>query len=362
MNLLMLAKRFGSGKDAILDDFGRQVRLAENLVRLGNKVDLVAADYVKHKKLKKNLNGVDVDVVPLSFFSFLSYVLRLRKKISYGKYDAVIASSDPVFGVAAYLAAGKTAVVYDVQDDYGSYRSSRIPFLRLLEKKVIRKSILVTAVSKTLEKDVKKYNNTTIVIENGIDSRLIKPIPQLKSRKKYGLPEKGIIIAYAGSEDPYKVSIDFIIKGFNLFRQKNPNAYLLLIGDGNISFVNRHRDKGVMAFDSVSYKSLMELLSSADVFLLPYKDTMFTKMSMPYKLSEYMAFSKPIVCSDFGDMGAFLKNTSQLIFKPENINDFAKKIQLAVKIRKVSYSKQLQSLKWREIAFKLHKKLSFLLK
>ena len=77
----MLTKRFGSGKDSILEDFGRQIRLAENLVKLGNKVDLIAADYVKHQKFNKLLNGINVDVTPFGFFSFPGYISRLRKRI-----------------------------------------------------------------------------------------------------------------------------------------------------------------------------------------------------------------------------------------------------------------------------------------
>lgn len=359
----MLTKRFGSGKDSILEDFGRQIRLAENLVKLGNKVDLIAADYVKHQKFKKSLNGINVDVTPFGFFSFPGYVSRLRKRIHNTKYDAVIASSDPIFGVVAYITSQKTPIVYDVQDNYMAYKSSKLPFIRFFEKKVLKKALLVTTVSRTLRDEIKKYSKENIVIENGIDQKLIRPIPKIKSRKKYKLPEKSAIIAYAGSDDPQKVSIDFIIKGYNLLKQKHKNVCLLLIGDGNTARVSKKKDnEGIIAFESVSYETLMELLSSADVFLLPYKDTPFTKMSMPYKLSEYMAFSKPIVCSNFGDMKSMLKNTPQLLYEPDNINDFIKRIELALKIKNINYSKQLQKLKWINIADKLHKKISSLLK
>ena len=363
MKLLMLTKRFGSGKDAILEDFGRQVRLAETLVKLGNKVDLIAADYVKNQRFKKSLNGINVTVTPFGLFSFPGYIAKLRKKIRNGNYDAIIASSDPIFGIAAYMAGQKTPIIYDAQDNYLTYKSSKLLFIRILEKKVLKKALLVTAVSKPLQDEIKKYNKEIIVIENGIDPKRIRPLSQTKSRKKYGLPEKAIIIAYAGSDDPQKVSIDFIIKSYNLLKQKHKNLCLLLIGNGNKAKVSKDKDnKGIIAFDSVSYSSLMELLSSADVFLLPYKDTPFTRMSMPYKLSEYMAFSKPIVCSGFGDMKSFLKNTPQLIYEPDNTNDFIKKTELALKIKKIDYSKQLQKLRWGNIADKLNKKIYSLLK
>jgi len=332
-------------------------------VDLRDEVDLIAADYVKNQKFEKLLNGINVTVVPFGFFSFPSYITKLRKKIRNGKYDAVIASSDPIFGIVAYLVNQNTPIVYDVQDNYLTYKSSKLPFIRFLEKKVLKKALFVTVVSKSLQVEIKKYNNKIIIVENGIDPQRIKPLSQIESKKKYRLPKKATIIAYAGSEDPQKLSIDFIIKSYNLLKRKHKNVYLLLIGDGNTSIVAKEKDsKGIISFESVDYDILMELLSSADIFLLPYKNTPFTKMSIPYKLSEYMLFSKPIVSSNFGDMKTILKNTPQLLYEPNNIKDFINKLELALKIKKVDYSKQLQKLRWDNITYKLHKTLISLLK
>ncbi|MAE42693.1 hypothetical protein CMO93_02895 [Candidatus Woesearchaeota archaeon] len=357
MKLLFLAKRFGSGKDAILEDFGRQVRLAENLVKLGNEVHLIAADYIEKRTFEKTLHGIKVVVIPFGLFSFSSYISRLRKKIRKESYDAIIASSDPIFGIIAYIIAQKTPIIYDVQDNYFSYTSYKFPFVRFFEKKVLKRAVLVTTVSNSLLNHIKKVNKKCILVKNGIDSKKIKPIDKFESRKKYNLPIESTIIAYSARyvDVNQKLAIDFLVKNYNILKKKHKNLYLLLIGEGNPSRIKKDKDnKGIISFESLSHDKLIELLSSADILTIPYVLTPFTEFSFPYKLSEYMVFSKPVVCSDIGEMKTLMKPHPQLLFKQNNSEDFIKKIELALKIKNVDYSQQLKDLTWNKITKKLH--------
>lgn len=363
MKLLLLSKRFGTGKDSILEDFGRQVRLAESLTKAGAKVHLIAADYIKKQTFSTSLNNFKVTVLPFGFISFLKYIVKIRNIIKKENFDAIIASSDPIFGIIAYLTKQKTPLIYDAQDNYEEYTSHKIPFVKALEKMVLRKADFVICVSNPLLRSIKEYNKRVLVIPNGIDYNRIKPLDKLKARKKYKLPLKASVIAYAGIDYPRIVSIKFIIKSFNILKKKHKNVHLLLIGNGNKAIAKKFNDKTrITTFESVSYSILMELLSSADIFVLPYNDTPFTKMSNPYKLSEYMVFSKPIVCSDFGEMKSILNKYPQLIFKPNNSDDFVKKLELALRIGKVDYSEQLKKMLWDSIVKKLYDNIKILMK
>jgi glycosyltransferase involved in cell wall biosynthesis len=360
MKLLFLTKRFGSGIDSILEDFGRQVRLTENLVKLGHEVHLVAADYVKKQTFEKTLNGAKVSVIPFSFFSFSHYIAKLRKKIQREKYDAIITSSDPVFGAIALMVGRNIPIIYDVQDNYFTYASYRIPLVRMLEKKVLKKAVFVTAVSNPLVHRMKRYSKNVILIGNGMDPNKIKPIDKFVSRKKYKLPMKSKVITYSAryKDKDQKKPIDFLIRSFNLIKKKHKNICLLLIGEGNVSRLKKERDnERIIAFESVKYDVLVEMLSSTDILTIPAVQSPYSEYAAPYKLIEYMAFSKPIVCSDVGEMKNLLSRTSQLIFKQNNTDDFARKIELALKIKKVDYSKQLKRLTWSAITKKLHKEI-----
>ena len=41
LKILVLMKRFGAGKDMVMQDFGRQIRLFENIAKLATKLILL---------------------------------------------------------------------------------------------------------------------------------------------------------------------------------------------------------------------------------------------------------------------------------------------------------------------------------
>lgn len=356
MKILVLTKRFGSGKDHILDNFGRQVRIAENLQKIGNDVHILAADYTKKENFNDTNGKVKIFVWPLSIITLPLFIHKLKKLIKKEKYDAIFASSDPIFGVIAYFARKRIKLIYDIQDNYEEYKSYKIPLLKKYEQRAIKSAHLITTASPGLKNSVKHLNKNCIVIENGIDKKRIKIISKEKARKKYKLPT-GKIIAYSGRYNgtAQKEGIDSLIKAMQIIKKSHKNYHLILIGDGNKQRIEKESDKThIHTFDSVDYQTLMEMLSVADVFVIPYTKTPFTDiMYTPYKMAEYMLFSKPIICSDVGEMKKLLK--PKYIFQPGNEYDISNKIEIAVKVKKEDYSDQLKKLEWKTLAEKLVK-------
>lgn len=359
MKLLLLTKRFGSGKDHILEDFGRQVRLAQYLAKADNEVHMIAADYTKKQSFSKELHKMKVFVYPLSLFSIINFMKKLRNKIKKEKYDAIIASGDPIFGIMAYFSNKKIPIIYDLQDNFEEYKAYRIPSIKYFDRKVLKKSKLVIVVSNSLGKVAEKFNKKIAMITNGVDLNKIKVLNKNKARKKLRLSLKAKIIGYAGRYEGrgQKEGIDLLIQAFQKFKKQNNNAYLLLIGDGNTLRINKEKDKNrIIVRESVSHEKLMEFLSAADILVIAHIQSEFTKyMYSPYKLSEYMVFSKPIVCSDVGEMKSLFN--SKLIFKQNNIQDLIEKLKIAMNINKINYSKQLKKLNWEYLAKKLDKEI-----
>ena len=87
MKLLFLTKRFGSGKDNVLEDFGRQIRLAQYLVKAKNDVHLIAADYKKKQRFEKELHKIKISVRPLDIFLIYKFIRQTRKKICFHCVD-----------------------------------------------------------------------------------------------------------------------------------------------------------------------------------------------------------------------------------------------------------------------------------
>src|SRR3989338_2035356 len=196
MKILFLAKRFTSGKDAIKDNFGRQVKLAEQLQKLGHTVHFLAADYIKKQHFDSRIGAIKVFVRPLSIWNSLPFILSLRKSIKKENYDAIFAGSDPIFGIIALFVRQKTPFIYEIQDMYEFYQSYKFPFVKMLEKKAIIDASLVVAASPKLAEFFHKLNKNVISITNGVNPEKCRPIDKNKARSMFRLPN-GRIIAYA---------------------------------------------------------------------------------------------------------------------------------------------------------------------
>jgi glycosyltransferase involved in cell wall biosynthesis len=72
---------------------------------------------------------------------------------------------------------------------------------------------------------------------------------------------------------------------------------------------------------------LVDLLGSADVFVLPMAGTSFVDLGLPTKVFEYQAYGKPIICVSGGEPARYVESTrSGLIVKPKDASGFAKAV------------------------------------
>lgn len=77
-------------------------------------------------------------------------------------------------------------------------------------------------------------------------------------------------------------------------------------------------------------------------------------MYAPYKLVDYMALNKPIVCTDVGEMRKMLKGHEQLVCRPNDAEDMAQKIMAALKTKKANYRERLKEFTWERLGEKLN--------
>ncbi len=370
MRVLVVMKRFSSGKDQIGENFGREVRLASELRRLGHKVTLLCADHVKKERISTSLDGMKVEIYPfglLDVFKFLTAAKRMGDD-----NDVIFGTSHPLLGHIAHLAAknGKP-MVYDVRDNYDYYDFSNVPLLKkgpipkLVNNHVLRSSSLVTCASPSLAEMVKKIRKgkgPVVVLPNGVDLNICRPVPKEKCRRLLGLPVHGKIITYSGGIRG--VGVDLLIAAFRKLQgtlqraQKTYGIKLMLIGDEikkRYSPVAAASNSKIIVLGSMPYEKLLYCLNASDAFVIAYEENEFTKvMYTPYKLMDYMALNKPIVCTDVGEMRRMLKGHEQLICKPNDTEDMAAKIAAALRVGKVNYRKMLADFTWQRLGRKLN--------
>jgi len=354
MRILVIMKRFGANKDMVMQNFGRQIRLFEPLAKK-HEIDFICPDYKRHENSNIRKKGINYFIRPYSLLGHFNFAKKLNAMIKKNKYRVIVSSTDPVFCILGYFYAKKFGIthIYDMQDDYTSYDTYKIPFVSHLDKSAIKNSDVVVAVSITLNNKIRKFRKkTTITIQNGIDLNEFKKINKEKARKILKLP-KGRIIIYIGEISRLK-GVDILIDAFKDVKKAFPDAILLLSGRilGSIN-VNQ---KGVIYEEYPKRSEVITALNAADVAVLPNRKSSFSKYCFPYKLFEYMAAGLPIVATNIGDSSLILSDYRDNLCKPNDRHDMAEKLIYALKSsKKRNYGSLLKSMAWKSLSKKLEK-------
>ena len=356
MKILVLTSRYTATRDIISEDFGRQVRLFSALAKLGNQVDFLVADYRKFENKDIRLHKINVAVRPFSVFSLLSFLRGLNEKLKNRKYDILIGSSDPLWGIFGYFLAKKNRVkfLYDLHDNYETYATYKMPFFKYFDRYVVKNSDVVTIISFALKSKISKIRKDKVfVIQNGVDTNLFKPMDKLKCRAELKLPKGAKIIAYTGSIQQ-RQGVDLLVNVFNKLKREVSNLKLVIAG----RFVKGQEDKinlnqeGIIHL-TLNQEKVAKLINAADVTIVPNRDDEFTRYCFPYKVVEYMACNTPIVATKLGDVELMLKGYKDSLCMPDNEEDMYKKIKIQLKKGKINYRKNIKNNTWDSIARKL---------
>ena len=352
-----MTSRYTATRDIINEDFGRQTRLFSSLKKLGHKIDFFVADYRKHENKDTELNGINVMIRPFGVFNFFDFIGDLNNALKSKKYDFLIATSDPLWGILGYFFAKKRKIkfIYDLHDNYETYSTYKIPFFGCFDKHVIKNADIVTTVSHALKNKISNIRKKDVfVIQNGVDLKLFKPMNELQCRKSLNLPKDAKIIAYAGSIQRMQ-GVDLVLEVFKELRKDIKNLRLVVAGRffrNEKKYINLNQD-GIIYLKSLTQDKTAKLINAADVVIVPNPKNDFTEYCFPYKVVEYMACNKPIVATRVGDVSMMLKKFPDSLCKPNDKEDMKGKIKNQLKINKKNYRKLAEKNSWNNIASKL---------
>lgn len=204
----------------------------------------------------------------------------------------------------------------------------------------INESDAVTAVSQSLKADTYKLfgiNKEIQVVPNFIEPQHISNEIKQALREEY-VPEGNPMLIHISNFRPVKRVMD-VMQVFAKVREQR-NATLVLIGDGPErskaeQYAREHQLQNVVFVGNV--KNPMELLSAADVMLLPSESESFGLAAL-----EAMACGVPVISSnagglpelnrhgvsglmsDVGDVSEMAKQVLYLIETPDRLNKFKK--------------------------------------
>lgn len=305
------------------------------------------------------LHGITIMIRPFGSFYFLNFLKNFETILKNKKYNVVISSSDPLWGVIGYFFAKKHKMkfIYDLHDNYETYSTYKIPLFRYFDRHIIKNADIITTVSHALKNKISKIRkNNVFVIQNGVDMKLFRPMDKLQCRRALNLPKDVKIIAYAGSIQRLQ-GIDLLVDVFIKLKEDAKNLRLVIAGrffKDEEKHINLNQE-GIIYLKSLTQDKIVKLINAADVVAVPNPENTFTRYCFPYKVVEYMACNKPIVATNVGDVGILLKNFKDCLCKENDKEDMMKKIKLQLKKKKINYRKTAAKNSWNNIAKKLDK-------
>jgi teichuronic acid biosynthesis glycosyltransferase TuaC len=354
MKILVLTSRYTATRDIIGEDFGRQTRLFSALKKRGHDVTFYAADYRKKERKDTTLHGIHVMIRPFGVLRGFSFISELKKNIAKGNYDALIATSDPLWGVVGrHVSKGKMPFIYDLHDNYETYAVYSFPFFGLFEKNAIRKANAITTVGHTLKEFIRPLRKDNVfVVQNGVDTSIFKPMPREKCRTLLKLPKNVPIITYAGTLQR-RQGIDILLETFKELREEVPSLRLVLAGrffGKERKYLNIEQEGVHYLGGNLSQKEVAALINASNVAVVPNKEDPFTLFCFPYKVVEYMACNVPIVATDVGDVGKILSSFKGSLCLPDDRESMKNAIKTQLKKKGIDYRKSVVKNTWDIIA------------
>lgn len=340
-------------------------------------INALTGGYLYEKKLVEYLRtrGVEADVVSLPNLPYallplcnlwLGYHLRGRN------YDVVI--EDEMAHSAVWLYnlwsrhVGKHRVVAIVH----MFRSIACegewqePFIRLMEKAMLRSSDLVVANSGHTREQAQRMGvrpDAVTVVYPGFDTNLVRPRPSRESDE--------VRLLFVGNLDPRK-GLETLVDAFLLLDR--PNVGLDVVGDEAFypRYARRVRRKAsqgklesrIRFHGRVGREAVAEFYSQADVFVLPASYEPFGIV-----FAEAMSFGLPVIAANAGGVPELVEHgRNGLLVPPGDVDALAgaidtlvSDVQLRHQLGERSYERSRQLNTWEDCFQAIHGHLTQLL-
>ncbi len=252
--------------------------------------------------------------------AIFSNIGGLRKTYRQGGFD-VIHAHYAFWGYLAALAGCKPLVVSLMGSDlvYARWYKYAIRFFnRVLWNKLIVKSQEMLEFAKT---------KNTVVIPNGIDMEVFKPVERMVALKEAGWSHNKKHILFAADQNRPEKNFELTRKAFELLN--NPDYELHTLGN-------------------VPHELMPGLYNAADVVVLSS-----LREGSPNVVKEAMACNRPVVATDVGDIREHMSSVYGCFITSFEPKDMADKIEQAMQVNVVESREAIAHLSAERVAEKL---------
>jgi len=321
---------------------------------------------------RENIDGIDTYhpryfMIPkigrslYGLFFYLSLIKKVKKIYENFKFDLIFATWAYPDGFGSFLIAktfNKPIVIKVHGSDINLYTEY---FLR---RKMIAYALKncnkVIAVSKALKERIVKIGvpeDKIVVIPNGVDTDLFKPLERDRCRERLELPQDKKIVLFVGNLVPVK-GVDVLVEAF---ARLPAGMLLVLVGDGPLKNKLQAKVKefgienNVIFVGRTRHEAIPYYMNACDIFCLPSLNE-----GCPNVILESIACGKPVVASNVGgvreiicsdDMGILIKPANATVLARAFIRGVSKKWNFRlIREEALKYS-------WTDNALKLRREL-----
>ncbi len=263
----------------------------------------------------------------------------------------VIQAHDMFVAGSALAARPRTPVVLDLHEHYPAavevYRTAYPPLKRLLfslfqhrrrmervERRFInRSSLTFTVTEEATERVIGKCPSATTATVPNVERRDFGSGITASSPSE----EDGVFrLTYVGSFENHR-GLDTIVRA--IAHLDNPSLRVELIGARDSDYVRRLRrevderalDRVVNIHEWVPPAQVAQIIDQSDLALVPHDPNDQTNATLPHKLFQYMARSKPVLVSSCPPLAKHVQAAdSGFVFNAGDEHDCARAIQAAV--------------------------------
>jgi glycosyltransferase involved in cell wall biosynthesis len=324
MRILVLCKRQYTGKDLLIERYGRLWELPQALATAGHEVFGIAIDYRRAQTIRRE-GWQSVRAWPLPQRLLAAWRTTAERFAP----EVIWASSD-----AAHLVAGQrlgdalgVPVVVDHYDDYETFALTRWCGLRSALRVASQRANAITVVGQRLAETLRaRCGDVEIhVIPNGVPAGFGSSVDRRAARTALKLPVDAKLIGTAGALQANRGIADLVAAAHQLFG----TARLVIAGPGSRPGLGA-MPAGTIDLGVLPHAQIPLLLRALDVGVICNRDSDFGRHCFPMKLVEMAACGLPVVAADVGEVSALLRAHPQSRYTPGDSAQLAERLRHAL--------------------------------